>query len=83
MNDLLITLDPLKPSSCIFLGLVLILCSHLLRRFSCKPKGGLGNASGPEGILVRIRSQKVVSINRDSRVSRPAGFPYRRVINHS
>jgi hypothetical protein len=84
MNDLLVILDSMGPIGYIFLGLVLILGSRLIRRFTFCPPAPVADACGSGGIAVRVRmrSEKVVPINRNSRVSVPSGYSGRRVVNY-
>jgi hypothetical protein len=84
MNDVLVNLDSMGPVGYIFLGLVLILGSRLIRRFTFCPPAAIADACRPAGVAVRVRmrSEKVVPINRYSRVSIPSGFSGRHVVNY-
>jgi hypothetical protein len=82
MHTVFVTLDSLGPAVFIGFGLSLILGSRLLGRRTSDPapRVVVGNR---DAIEVRIRSEKVVPINRGTRFSKPAAMPVRRVGNFS
>jgi hypothetical protein len=82
MHIVSVTLDSMGPAVYIVFGLILILGSSLLRRYVPRPALQVV-VEKPEDIEVRTRSEKVVPINRNSRVSKCAAIPGRRVGNLS
>jgi hypothetical protein len=81
MHVVLVTLDSLGPSVYIIFGLVLIFGSSLIRRLAFEPTPQVSDAGRRDGVEVRIRSKKVVPINRNTRVAQRAPFPDWRVGN--
>ena len=83
MHVVLVTLNSLGPSVYTIFGLVLIFGSMVVRRLAIEPTSQFADAGRRDGVEVRIRSKKVVPINRNTRVSQRAAFPARRVGNYS
>jgi hypothetical protein len=83
MHVVLVTLDSLGPSVYTIFGLVLIFGSMVVRRLAIEPTSQFADAGRCDGVEVRIRSKKVVPINRNTHVSQHAAFPVRRVGNYS
>src|ERR1035437_9105299 len=81
MHVVLVTLDSLGPSVYTIFGLVLIFGSSLIRRLAFEPTPQVSDAGRRDGVEVRIRSKKVVPINRALRVAQRAPFPDWRVGN--
>jgi hypothetical protein len=82
MHIVSVTLDSMGPAVYIVFGLILILSSTLLRRYVPRPV--------PQVVVNKcddtkspISSEKVVPINRNTRVSDSATIPVRRVGNFS
>ena len=82
MHMVSVTLDSMGPALYIVFGLILILTSGLLRRHVPRPAPQVV-VGKPDDSEVRIRSEKVVPINRNTRVSKCATIPVRRVGNFS
>ena len=83
MHVVLVTPDSLGPSVYLIFGLVLIFGSRLVRSLAFEPTSQVSDAGRRDGVEVRIRSKKVVPINRNTCVSRRAAFPCRGVGNYS
>jgi hypothetical protein len=82
MNIVSVTLDSMGPAVYIVCGLLLILSSSLLRRYV--PRAAPHVLAGkPDDIEARIRSEKAVPINGNTRVSDSVTIPVQRVGNFS
>jgi hypothetical protein len=82
MHIVSVTLDSMGPAVYIVFGLILNLSSSLLRRYVPRPAPQVV-AERPDDIEARFRSEKVVPINGNTRVSNCATIPVRRVGNFS
>ncbi len=83
MHIVLTTLDSFGTLSYVVAGLALIAGSKLVRRVSMKDAAPIANSGSNGEIQVRIRSRKVVSIERNRRVLVSSTVPVRRVGNFS
>ena len=78
MNVVLATLDSQGSSAYLVLGLGLILGAWLVQRLTFVHTRQAADAAGRDGVSVRVRSRKVVSIDGYTRASQRAAFLVRR-----
>jgi hypothetical protein len=75
MHLVLVNMDSLGPSVYVVLGLVLIFGSRLVQRLAVEPTFQVADAGRRGGVEIRIRSKRVVPINRNTRVSQCVASP--------
>jgi predicted solute-binding protein len=82
MHVVIATLGSLGASVYAVFGLAFVFGSMAVRRLAIEPTSKVADASSRDGVKVRIRSKKVVPINRNTRLSRRPVFQVRRVGNY-
>ncbi len=82
MHDVFVTLNSLEVSAYVISGMALILLSLVVRRVAIEPNE-VADTDRRDGVAVRVRSKKVVPINRNAHAWQRPVFPVRRVGNYS
>jgi hypothetical protein len=82
MQAVIAALGSLGASVYAVFGLVLVFGSMVARRLAIGPASKAADSGSRDGVEVRIRSKKVVPINRNTRSSRRPVFQVRRVGNY-
>ena len=83
MHIVFSTLDSLGTLSYVVVGLILIIGSKLVRRIGAKDASPIADSVRAGEIQIRIRSKKVVSIERNRRAAQSPALSDRRVGNYS